>query len=116
MLALFSKFSFTRAMDFTAIQGFDALHGGFVDGLEQIRAHRQERSDSMAHAYHGLVVDYNALADRHNALLAALRHSERELASSREMLSHVNRNSTAYMSQLIEALSNAGVEVPKRVF
>lgn len=103
-------------MTFTAIQAFDALHGGFVDGLEQIRAHRQERSDSMAHAYHALVVDYNVLADRHNALLAALRRSERELTTSQEMLSHVNRNSIAYMTQLINALSNAGVEVPKRVF
>lgn len=103
-------------MSFTAIQGFDALHDGFLDGLTQIRAHRQERSDAMAHAYHTLIGDYNALAARHNALLAALRHTERELASSRETLSHVNRNSIAYMSQLINALTNAGVQVPARVY
>lgn len=70
----------------------------------------------MAHAYHALVVDYNALAERHNAILSALRHTERELASSRETLSRVNRNSTAYMSQLIQALTNAGVDVPNRIY
>jgi len=64
-----------------AMQGFDALHSGFLSGLQELRYMQQEREDESRAAYveaHWIrqfnvrdtyrVREYNALVARYNAL------------------------------------------------
>jgi hypothetical protein len=71
-----------------AMQGFDALRGGFEDGLEgvagMLRRRAEARSLSHAIALHNnlldrhrqLIDDYNELVSRHNALVRRVNELE----------------------------------------
>ena len=70
-------------MNISAIQGFDALHAGLMDGLEAIRDRNQARAND--NALLKLIEEYNQLAKRHNILLAERNKNFQLYISASEM-------------------------------